>query len=78
MIEDLTEVKMGIESDSTTVASLNTPTARSRSSGGAKMGGGGGHEQHTSSAPGLHGGHLPLSDILGYTQVSHWEVWQGV
>ena len=78
MIEDLTEVKMGIESDSTTVASLNTPTARSRSSGGAKWGGGG-HEQHTSSAPGLHGGRLPLSDTgIHAPQVSHWEVWQGV
>ena len=34
---------------------------------GGKMGSGGGHEQHTSSAPGLHGGRLPVTDALGYT-----------
>ena len=45
------------------------------------MGGGGGHEQHTSSAPGLHGGRLPVTDTgIHAPQASHWEVcvWQGV
>ena len=48
---------------------------------GGKMGGGRGHEQHASSAPGLHGGRLPVSDAGIYVpQASHWEVWvwQGV
>ena len=49
---------------------------------GGKMGGGGGHEQHTSSAPGLHGGGLPVSDTGIHVQQAspHWEVWvwQGV
>ena len=46
-----------------------------------KMGGGGGHEQHTSSAPGLHGSRLPVTDTgIHPPRVSHWEmwVWQGV
>ena len=51
-----------LELDSTTAASLNTPAARSRSSGWREDGGGGGHEQYTSSAPGLHGGRLPVTD----------------
>ena len=39
---------------------------------GGKMGGGRGHEQHTSSAPGLHGGRLPVSDTGIYVpQASH-------
>ena len=45
------------------------------------MGGGGGHEQHTSSAPGLHGGRLPDTDTGIYVpRAFHWEVWvwQGV
>ena len=48
---------------------------------GGKMGGGGGHEQHTSSAPGLHGGRLPVTDTgIHVPRASHWEVWvwQGV
>ena len=48
---------------------------------GGKMGGGGGHEQHTSSAPGLHGGRLTVSDTGIYVPgESHCEVWvwQGV
>ena len=39
------------------------------------------HEQYTSSAPGLHGGHLPVTDTGIHTpQAFHWEmwVWQGV
>ena len=45
------------------------------------MGGDGGHEQHTSSAPGLHGGCLPVTDTrIRAPQAFHWEVWvwQGV
>ena len=45
------------------------------------MGGGGGHEQHTSSAPELYGGRLPVTDTGIYVpRASHWEVlvWQGV
>ena len=45
------------------------------------MGGGGGHEQHTSSAPGLYGGRLSVTDIGIYVpRASYWEmwVWQGV
>ena len=44
------------------------------------MGSGGGHEQHT-SAPGLHGGRLPVTDAGIYVpQAFFWEVWvwQGV
>ena len=40
------------------------------------MGGGGGHEQHTSSAPVLHGDRLSVSDTGIYVpQASHSEVW---
>ena len=43
---------------------------------GGKMGSGGGHEQHTSSAPGLHGGRLPVTDAgIHAPQSFHWEVW---
>ena len=43
------------------------------------MGGGGSHEQHTSSAPGLHGGRLPVTDTcIHIPQASHWEESQGV
>ena len=45
------------------------------------MGGGGGHEQHTSSAPGLHGGRLADTDTgIHVPRAIHWEVWvwQGV
>ena len=44
------------------------------------MGGGGGPEQHT-SAPGLHGGRLPVTDTgIHVPRAFHWEVWvwQGV
>ena len=60
--------------------SIRLPLASGPVEGG-KMGGGGGHEQHTSSAPGLHGGRLTVTDTGIYTpQASHWEVWvwQGV
>ena len=60
--------------------SIRLPPALGSVEGG-KMGGGGGHEQHASSAPGLHGGRLPVADTGMYVpQVSHWEVWvwQGV
>ena len=40
------------------------------------MGSGGGHEQHTSSASGLHGSRLPVTDTGIYVpRVSRWEVW---
>ena len=60
--------------------SIRQPPALGSMEGG-KMGGGGGHEQHTSSAPGLHGARLPVTDTGIYVpQASHWEVWvwQGV
>ena len=45
---------------------------------GGEMGGGGGHEQHASSAPGLHGGRLSVTDTGIYVpQASHWEVCEG-
>ena len=60
--------------------SIRLPPAAGPVEGG-QMGGGGGHEQHTSSAPGLHGGRLPVTDTGIYVpRASHWEmwVWQGV
>ena len=45
------------------------------------MGSRGGHEQHASSAPGLHGGRLPVSNTgIHVPPESHWKVWvwQGV
>ena len=45
------------------------------------MGGGGGHEQHTSSAPGLHGSRFSITDTgIHAPRASHWKVWvwQGV
>ena len=48
---------------------------------GSQMGGGGGHEKHTSCAPGVHGGRLPVTDTgIHVPRASHWEmwVWQGV
>ena len=60
--------------------SISLPPAPGPVEGG-KMGGGGGHEQQASSAPGLHGGRLPVTDTGLYVpRASHWEmcVWQGL
>ena len=60
--------------------SICLPPAPSPVEGG-QMGGGGAHEQHTSSAPGLHGGRLSVTDTGIYApRAIHWEVWvwQGV
>ena len=52
-------------------ASIRLPPAPVPVEGG-KMGGGGGHEQHASSAPGLRGGHLTVSDTgIHAPQASH-------
>ena len=42
------------------------------------MGGGGGHEQHTSSAPRLHGSRFPDTDTgIQVPKAFHWEMYGG-
>ena len=63
----------GLESDSIILppVSIRPPLAPGSVEGG-KMGGGGGHEQLASSAPGLHGGCLFVTDTgICVPQASH-------